>query len=48
MPKYRYKCDKCEAEKDVYQPLTLKNLVVCDNCKVAMWRVWNGEAGKWR
>ena len=40
MPLYEYRCDKCDATKEEYQPITLRNLVICDNCKVAMWRVW--------
>jgi putative FmdB family regulatory protein len=40
MPLYEYRCDKCEAIKDEYQPITLRSEVICDNCKVAMWRVW--------
>jgi putative FmdB family regulatory protein len=40
MPIYEFKCDKCEAIKDVAIGFHKPKEVTCDNCGVLMWRVW--------
>ena len=40
MPIYEFKCDKCNAVKDVAIGFEQPKEVTCDNCGVFMWRVW--------
>ena len=40
MPIYEFKCDKCEAVKDVALGFDKPKEVTCDNCGVFMWRIW--------
>jgi putative FmdB family regulatory protein len=40
MPIYEFRCDKCDAVKELLASVTQNAQVTCDNCQVAMWRIW--------